>query len=186
MPKCSLHCRSFAMEAFATRGAFSAFAMPTGNVHATGVGIRSTGGRYFPEDNVLKLFVFDKVATGLPASKTGRVFRLILNSCRYRSFVRKSILPRLLPTPQRDLPQRKFPLSEGASKSCRRHFYCSAKCSFRRNAGLLSPTSSRCYRRVVRFEQQSCSRRRGSLANQRRVDVLYISPRVCRAPDFHS
>src|SRR5437867_1679237 len=55
---------SITAEAFATRGAFAAFATPTGNIHATGIGIRSTGGRYFPDDHVLKLFVFDKLPPG--------------------------------------------------------------------------------------------------------------------------
>jgi hypothetical protein len=46
---------------FVARGAFAAFASPLSNVHATGVGIRQRGGRYFPDEYVLKVFVFDKV-----------------------------------------------------------------------------------------------------------------------------
>jgi hypothetical protein len=48
--------------AFTTRGAFSAFASPSTNVHATGVGIRRRGGRLHSTEPVLKVFVFDKLA----------------------------------------------------------------------------------------------------------------------------
>jgi hypothetical protein len=49
-------------SAFATRGAFSAFSTPLNNVHATGVGIRVRGGQIVPDEYVLKVYVFDKVA----------------------------------------------------------------------------------------------------------------------------
>lgn len=55
--------------AFTTRGAFAAFSTPLTNVHATGVGIRQRKGRYEPGENVIKVFVFDKVegeAPGVP------------------------------------------------------------------------------------------------------------------------
>lgn len=48
---------------FETGGAFGAFPTPLTNVHATGVGIRSRGGQYDPTDNVIKVFVFEKVQT---------------------------------------------------------------------------------------------------------------------------
>lgn len=61
--------RPLEVTAFATHGAFSAFATPSSNVHATGVGIRQRGGKYIDEEHVLKLFVFDKLehdAAGAP------------------------------------------------------------------------------------------------------------------------
>jgi hypothetical protein len=47
--------------AFVARGAFSAFASPLSNVHAIGAGVRQKGGKYDPNEVVLKMFVFDKV-----------------------------------------------------------------------------------------------------------------------------
>jgi hypothetical protein len=48
--------------AFAATGAFSAFATPASNIHATAAGLRIRQGRIIPDDVVLKLFVYDKVA----------------------------------------------------------------------------------------------------------------------------
>jgi hypothetical protein len=48
---------------FSAQGAFGAMATPLTNVHATGVGLRSRGGIYDPTDNVIKVFVFEKVDT---------------------------------------------------------------------------------------------------------------------------
>ncbi|MDP9380175.1 MAG: S1 family peptidase [Chloroflexota bacterium] len=60
----------------AVRGAFSALATPLSNIHATGVGIRQRGGRYVPEEVVLKLFVFDKVeAEALGEPPVGATWR---------------------------------------------------------------------------------------------------------------
>ena len=56
---------------FTPRGAFSAFATPLANVHATGVGIRYRNGEYVPGEHVIKVFVFDKVegeVPGIPSS----------------------------------------------------------------------------------------------------------------------
>jgi hypothetical protein len=50
-----------APTAFAARGAFSAFASPLSNIHATGVGVRSQGDEY-TDEVTLKVYVFDKVA----------------------------------------------------------------------------------------------------------------------------
>jgi hypothetical protein len=61
--------RPLVATAFAAHGAFSAFATPSSNVHATGVGIRQRGGEYILDEHVLKLFVFDKLehdAIGAP------------------------------------------------------------------------------------------------------------------------
>ena len=52
--------------AFSPRGAFSAFATPLGNVHATGVGIRCKNGEYLHGEHVIKVFVFDKVEGDVP------------------------------------------------------------------------------------------------------------------------
>jgi len=57
--------------AFSPRGAFSAFATPLGNVHATGVGIRHKNGEYIQGEHVIKVYVFDKVegdVPGIPSS----------------------------------------------------------------------------------------------------------------------
>ena len=51
---------------FSPHGAFSAFATPLGNVHATGVGIRYKNGEYVPGEHVIKVFVFDKVEGNVP------------------------------------------------------------------------------------------------------------------------
>jgi hypothetical protein len=53
-----------ASEAFAARGAFSAFATPLTNVHATGVGIRVRDGKIVDGDFVIKVYVFDKQDLG--------------------------------------------------------------------------------------------------------------------------
>src|SRR4026208_775993 len=56
---------------FSPRGAFSAFATPLGNVHATGVGIRHKNGEYIQGEHVIKVYVFDKVegdVPGIPSS----------------------------------------------------------------------------------------------------------------------
>lgn len=50
-------------EAF--RGAFSGFATPLSNVHATGVGIRVRGGKIVDGDFVIKLYVFEKIDLGV-------------------------------------------------------------------------------------------------------------------------
>ena len=50
-----------AAMAFAARGAFSAYATPVNNIHATSVGIRLAGDQYRPDEFVLKMFVFDTV-----------------------------------------------------------------------------------------------------------------------------
>lgn len=50
------------MSAFSARGAMSAFATPLSNVHATGVGVRVRQGEVVPDEFVIKVFVFDKVA----------------------------------------------------------------------------------------------------------------------------
>ena len=52
--------------AFSPSGAFSAFATPLGNVHATGVGIRYRNGEYVQGEHVIKVFVFDKVEGEVP------------------------------------------------------------------------------------------------------------------------
>lgn len=52
--------------AFSPRGAFSAFATPLANVHATGVGIRYKNGEYVQGEHVIKVFVFDKVEGEVP------------------------------------------------------------------------------------------------------------------------
>jgi hypothetical protein len=53
---------TFALRsAFAAQGAFSAFATPLSNIHATGVGVRSKGDEY-TDEITLKVYVFDKVA----------------------------------------------------------------------------------------------------------------------------
>jgi hypothetical protein len=51
-------------KAFSARGAFSAFATPMSNVHATGVGIRLRSGKVVENDFVLKIYVFDKQDLG--------------------------------------------------------------------------------------------------------------------------
>jgi hypothetical protein len=51
-------------SAFAARGAFSAFATPLTNVHATGVGIRLRNEKIVEDDYVLKVYVFDKQELG--------------------------------------------------------------------------------------------------------------------------
>ena len=51
---------------FSPQGAFSAFATPLANVHATGVGIRYKNGEYVPGENVIKVYVFDKVEGDVP------------------------------------------------------------------------------------------------------------------------
>ena len=51
---------------FSPRGAFSAFATPLANVHATGVGIRHKNGEYVQGEHVIKVFVFDKVEDEVP------------------------------------------------------------------------------------------------------------------------
>jgi hypothetical protein len=51
---------------FSPRGAFSAFATPLANVHATGVGIRCKHGEYVQGEHVIKVFVFDKVEGEVP------------------------------------------------------------------------------------------------------------------------
>ena len=56
--------------AFAARGAFSALASPATNIHATGVGIRKKAGRYIPDENVIKLYVFNKLGPGDPGAPT--------------------------------------------------------------------------------------------------------------------
>ena len=61
-----------AADAFAARGAFSAFATPLTNVHATGVGIRIKNGKIVEGDFVLKVFVFDKQDLG---KRTPRITR---------------------------------------------------------------------------------------------------------------
>jgi hypothetical protein len=53
-----------AMAAFAARGGVSAFATPLSNVHATGVGVRVRGGQVFPDEFVIKTYVFDKLPLG--------------------------------------------------------------------------------------------------------------------------
>ena len=55
--------------AFTARGAFSAFATPLSNVHATGVGIRIKGGKIIVDDFVLKVYVFDKQDLGKSTPK---------------------------------------------------------------------------------------------------------------------
>lgn len=52
---------------FAARGAYSAFATPMSNVHATGVGVRVRSGRIIENDFVLKVYVFDKQDLGTRA-----------------------------------------------------------------------------------------------------------------------
>lgn len=59
-----------AAKAFAARGAFSAFATPLTNVHATGVGIRIRDGKVVDGDFVIKVYVFDKQDLG---SRTPKV-----------------------------------------------------------------------------------------------------------------
>lgn len=54
---------------FAARGAFSAFATPLSNVHATGVGVRIKGGKIVENDFVIKVYVFDKQDLGARAPK---------------------------------------------------------------------------------------------------------------------
>jgi hypothetical protein len=49
---------------FAARGAFGGQAGPLANVHATGVGLRTRGGKLVPGDYVLKVYVFDKQNLG--------------------------------------------------------------------------------------------------------------------------
>jgi hypothetical protein len=51
---------------FSPHGAFSAFARPLTNVHATGVGIRQRQGKYVRGEHVIKVFVFDKVQGEVP------------------------------------------------------------------------------------------------------------------------
>ena len=51
---------------FSPHGAFSAFAHPLTNVHATGVGIRQREGKYVRGEHVIKVFVFDKVVGQVP------------------------------------------------------------------------------------------------------------------------
>jgi hypothetical protein len=53
-----------AARAFSARGAFSAFATPLTNVHATGVGIRLRDGKVVKDDFVIKVYVFDKQDLG--------------------------------------------------------------------------------------------------------------------------
>lgn len=53
-----------ASAVFSARGAFSAFATPLTNVHATGVGIRIRNGKIIENDFVLKVYVFDKQDLG--------------------------------------------------------------------------------------------------------------------------
>jgi hypothetical protein len=65
-----LYAESAATAAFAVRGAFSAYATPTTNVHATGVGIRFKEGKYITDDQVLKVFVFDKLPLETDAVKS--------------------------------------------------------------------------------------------------------------------
>ena len=57
---------SSTQAAFSTRGAYSAVATPASNTHATGIGIRQRGGKYIPDEFVLKLFVFDKAPADTP------------------------------------------------------------------------------------------------------------------------
>lgn len=58
------------------RGAFSAFASPLENVHATGVGIRVRDGKLQADDFVLKVYVYDKADLGnLTPSITGKAFK---------------------------------------------------------------------------------------------------------------
>ena len=58
--------------AFAARGAFSAFATPLSNVHATGVGMRLRQGKVVEDDFVIKVYVFDKQDLGARAPKITR------------------------------------------------------------------------------------------------------------------
>ncbi len=61
-----------AARAFAARGAFAAYVTATSNIHATGIGIRYSGGKYHPDEFVLKVFVFDTVdaeAQAVPPAK---------------------------------------------------------------------------------------------------------------------
>ncbi len=50
------------LSPFSAGGASSAFATPLTNVHATGVGIRVRRGVIVPEDFVIKVYVFEKLA----------------------------------------------------------------------------------------------------------------------------
>jgi len=58
--------------AFVARGAFSAFATPLTNVHATGVGLRIRQGKILDDDFVIKVYVFDKQDLGSRAPKITR------------------------------------------------------------------------------------------------------------------
>jgi hypothetical protein len=60
---------------FVARGAFSAFATPASNVHAIGAGIRQRRGRYDPDEYVIKVFVFDKVAADELGAEFDREYR---------------------------------------------------------------------------------------------------------------
>jgi hypothetical protein len=50
------------LSAFSAGGASSAFTTPLTNVHATGVGIRVRRGAIVPDDFVIKVYVFEKLA----------------------------------------------------------------------------------------------------------------------------
>src|SRR5437773_1416387 len=60
---------TFGAALFAARGAFSAFATPLSNVHATGVGVRLRAGKVVDNDFVLKVYVFDKQDLGRQTPK---------------------------------------------------------------------------------------------------------------------
>lgn len=60
---------------FAVRGAFSAFATPANNVHATGVGIRRRAGKYDPNEHVLKMYVFHKLSANDPGALPPQTLR---------------------------------------------------------------------------------------------------------------
>ena len=56
------------------RGAFSAFATPLSNVHATGIGIRVKNGKIQDENYVIKLYVFEKIDLGTDVPEIARQF----------------------------------------------------------------------------------------------------------------